>query len=69
MKEVRYKIAGMRCDGCVARVRETLASVPGVTAAEVDLAGGSALVRGDADSKQVIEALTMAGYPAAVDDG
>ncbi|WP_326613389.1 heavy-metal-associated domain-containing protein [Streptomyces scopuliridis] len=71
MSENRYRVTGMTCGHCVASVTEEVAGVPGVNEVEVDLPGGTVLVRGqDLDDAKVREAITEAGYtvvePAAV---
>jgi len=48
-----YAVAGMTCEHCVRSVTEEVSEVPGVTAVEVDLAGGRVTVRGDADDDAV----------------
>lgn len=44
MKQAVLKIKGMSCGHCVKAVTEALASVDGVKKADVDLAGGRAVV-------------------------
>jgi len=58
------KVTGMTCRHCVRAVREALAAVPGVTAALVDLDGGTARVEGEAAPADLIRAVTDAGYHA-----
>ncbi|WP_405796466.1 heavy-metal-associated domain-containing protein [Streptomyces sp. NBC_01506] len=63
MSENRYRVTGMTCGHCVASVTEAVAEVPGVNEVEVDLPGGTVLVRGrDLDDAKVREAITEAGY-------
>jgi len=57
-----YAVAGMTCDHCVRSVTEEVSEVPGVTAVEVDLAGGRLTVQGDADAAAVRAAVAEAGY-------
>ena len=57
-----YAVAGMTCDHCVRSVTEEVSEVPGVTAVEVDLAGGLVTVQGDADDAAVRAAVAEAGY-------
>jgi len=64
MKEVQFSVSGMKCNGCVTKVRETLTNFPGIVDAEVDLKVGTAVVKGDVDPEAVAKALTDAGYPA-----
>jgi heavy metal translocating P-type ATPase len=57
-------IEGMTCASCVARVERALKTVPGVTAANVNLATERATVTGTADLASVIGAIADAGYEA-----
>jgi copper chaperone len=57
-----YGVAGMTCEHCVRSVTEEVSEVPGVTAVEVDLAGGSMTVQGDPDDDAVRAAVAEAGY-------
>ena len=57
-----YAVAGMTCDHCVRSVTEEVSEVPGVTAVEIDLAGGRLTVQGDADDAAVRAAVAEAGY-------
>ena len=66
-----FRVSGMACQGCARRATQTLLEVPGVAAAEVDLAGQRATVRwqpGAApDPQAVIAALQQrAGFRAEV---
>jgi P-type E1-E2 ATPase len=56
MDSVTLSISGMTCGHCVGAVRRALSAVPGVTAVDVDLAEGRAVVRGTAQFR----ALTVA---------
>lgn len=44
---VTLRISGMTCEHCTERVARGLRNAPGVTSAEVDLASGRAMVRGE----------------------
>lgn len=68
-KEARFKVEGMTCDHCVARVREAVLKLQGVVDVSVDLRGGTAAVKGAVDPGAVIEAMRKAGYAAAPDNG
>ena len=57
-----YAVVGMTCEHCVRSVSEEVSEVPGVTAVEVDLAGGRMTVQGDADDAAVRAAVAEAGY-------
>jgi len=65
---LRLAIDGLSCASCVARVERTLRSLPGVTAAHVNLAAGQAFIDHDAgriDARAIARAVTAAGYPAS----
>ena len=57
-------IDGMSCGHCVARVKKTLAAVPGVSVEDVQI--GTARVGADTPAAldQALAALADAGYPA-----
>lgn len=57
------KVEGMSCKHCEAAVTEAAQSVPGVTAANVDLEAGSVTVQGG-KPEAVIRAVNEAGYTA-----
>lgn len=65
--ERTLKIEGMRCDGCVAAVRRVLSAVDGVTAVNVDLDKGEAVIAAAApiDEGRLVAAVEDAGYRAA----
>ncbi|MFJ8768772.1 heavy-metal-associated domain-containing protein [Streptomyces clavifer] len=63
MSENRYRVTGMTCGHCVASVTEEVSEVPGVDQVEVDLAGGTVLVRGgELDDTAIRAAVAEAGY-------
>ena len=64
--ETQYTVQGLKCGGCVAKASAALQALPGVTAAQVDLATQTARVEGDVASAAVIDALQAAGYPAGL---
>lgn len=63
-KETRFQVAGMKCNGCIAKAREALSNLSGFVAADFDLQAGTAVVKGEVDPEAVIQALSNAGYPA-----
>ncbi len=63
-KETRYTVNGLKCGGCVSKATVALQALPGVTAAQVDLATKSAVVQGEVAPEAVIRALQGAGYSA-----
>ncbi len=64
-----YVVNGMKCNGCVAAVKDALARLPSVVETQIDLGTGTATVVGDVDPESVIRALTDIGYPATVQGG
>ena len=74
----QYKVTGMSCAACSARVEKAVAKVPGVKFCSVSLLTNSMGVEGTADPAAIIKAVEDAGYGAmkketsrrgAVDDG
>ncbi len=60
----KYKVTGMTCAACVARVEGAASKVPGVTKCEVSLLTNSMTVEGDYKVSDVIRAVDAAGYKA-----
>jgi copper ion binding protein len=64
--EQTYDVDGMSCEHCVAAVTAGVGELAGVSAVEVDLAGGTVLVRGsDINGDAVKAAIEEAGYSLA----
>jgi len=63
-----YKISGMTCASCVARVEKALKAVPGVTSVSVNLATEMATVdwQNKADNSALLKAADKAGYQASL---
>jgi Cu+-exporting ATPase len=61
---VELKVTGMTCPHCVAHVKKALEAVSEVESAEVDLESSRALVKGSADTAQLLGAVEQAGYSA-----
>jgi copper chaperone len=58
-----FTVAGMSCEHCAASVREEVSEVPGVQAADVDLATGRLVVAGTGVSGDAVRAaVAEAGY-------
>jgi len=55
-------VEGMTCASCAGRVERALAKVPGVVAAQVNLASERAQISGTAPVQALIEAVRAAGY-------
>jgi copper chaperone CopZ len=65
MEKLTLAIDGMSCAHCVARVKQTLASTPGVHVDDVSI--GAATVTFDssvATPEEIASAVSGAGYPA-----
>lgn len=65
--ETQYRVSGMKCGGCAAKVEQALKAVAGVEQVQVDLTQGIARVRGEANPQAVVTALNQAGYPTATE--
>ncbi len=65
-REYVFDVTGMHCEGCAVSLRNELAKLEGVTAVEVDYAGGSARLRasGGGIEQRVAEAASRAGFAA-----
>ena len=57
-----FRVEGMTCASCVARVENALRSVPGTESAAVNLANHKATVTGDAPDAALIATVARAGY-------
>ena len=62
----QFKVTGMHCAACSARVEKAVLKVPGVTSCAVSLFTNSMGVEGDADAQTIISAVKQAGYGASV---
>jgi Cu+-exporting ATPase len=62
--DLSFKVGGMTCASCVARVEKALKAVPGVESASLNLATERATVRADAgtSARSVYAAVEKAGY-------
>ena len=65
MKVYQLSIGGMSCAGCVASVENAINATSGVSEATVNFAEHTAMVKGDVDIQEVIQAVISAGYDAA----
>lgn len=64
---VDFLVRGARCAGCISKIERTVAALPGVLAARLNLSTGRLAVEvsnAQADPHRVIEALDRLGYPA-----
>lgn len=69
-QSLRLDIEGMTCASCVGRVEKALLKLPGVSAAEVNLATESAQVSllAGTDPESLLQAVRKAGYQARLHD-
>ncbi len=65
-REIHMRIEGMNCGSCVSRVREAILSAGGAKAAEVSLAGETAVVQVERDTpfETLADRVRLAGYEA-----
>ena len=61
----QYIVTGMSCAACQARVEKAVNAVPGVESCAVSLLTNSMGVEGNADAREIIEAVEKAGYGAS----
>lgn len=66
MAQVALRITGMTCGHCVAAVTKALQSVAGVESVEVNLEKGQGLIKGHAETAQLIKAVEKEGYEAKI---
>lgn len=64
----QYRVTGMTCAACSARVEKAVSAVDGVTACSVSLLTNSMSVEGSASPETVIAAVAQAGYAAEQKD-
>ena len=60
----QYRVTGMSCAACAARVEKAVKKVEGVSSCAVNLLTNSMGVEGTADSQKIIQAVVAAGYGA-----
>ena len=60
----QFKITGMSCAACSARVEKAVSKVDGVESCSVSLLTNSMAVQGNADVRKIVEAVEAAGYGA-----
>ncbi len=71
MKRARFKVSGMSCSACSARVERAVSKLPGTGSVQVNLLTGSMVVSYDAatlSDAAIISAVEAAGYGAAAED-
>ncbi len=64
----KFKVTGMSCAACSARVEKAVSALDGVSECQVNLLTGDMLVEGGTDNKIIIAAVEAAGYGASLAD-
>jgi copper chaperone CopZ len=62
METTTYRVNGMTCGGCAKHVEKALRSVAGVTDVAMDLAQGTATIKGEAPFEAMAASVGAAGY-------
>ena len=64
----QYKVTGMSCAACSARVEKAVSSVDGVKSCNVNLLTATLSVEGEASDKDIVLSVKNAGYGIADDN-
>ena len=64
LREVIMKVDGLQAEGCAEAVRQTIRSLDPEAQVQIDIAHGRVSTRTRADTLEVTDALTKAGYNA-----
>ncbi|MEO0931958.1 MAG: cation transporter, partial [Pseudomonadota bacterium] len=64
--EIKFDVQGMNCGSCVGRVEAALLKTPGVIAANVNLANGTATVTTSSGKDAALKSMADIGYAASV---
>ena len=62
----QYRVTGMSCAACSARVEKAVSALDGVDSCSVNLLTNSMAVSGSASPEQIIAAVERAGYGASL---
>ena len=65
----KFKVSGMSCAACSARVEKAVSALDGVESCAVNLLTNSMVIDGNATDGEIIGAVVAAGYGASVDGG
>ena len=65
----KYKVTGMSCAACSARVERAVSALEGVESCAVNLLTNSMVIEGGATDSEIIGAVVSAGYGAELDGG
>lgn len=60
--EANYHIEGLRCNHCKANAEKAIAALDGVESVEIDLASGTATIKGHVDETELRSALEALGF-------
>ena len=69
MEKRKFKVSGMSCAACSARVERAVSSLGRVDSCEVNLILGEMSVVGEAKAETIVSAVQNVGYGASLDDG
>ena len=69
MEKRKFKVSGMSCAACSARVERAVSALGGVDSCEVNLILGEMSVTGEEETGAIISAVVNAGYGASLDSG
>ena len=64
IREIMMKVDGMTCEGCAETVRRTIEKLDPEAQVHIDLGRGQVTARTRADTLEVTDAITKAGYNA-----
>jgi copper chaperone len=64
VREIMMKVDGMTCEGCAETVRRTIEKLDPEAHVHIDLGRGQVTARTRADTLEVTDAITKAGYNA-----
>jgi copper chaperone CopZ len=64
----KFKVTGMSCAACSARVERAVGSLDGVDSCSVNLLSHSMTVEGVASAEEIISAVNKAGYGAEIEE-
>jgi copper chaperone len=64
VREIMMKVDGMTCEGCADTVRRTIQQLDPEAQVHIDLGRGQVSARTRADTLEVTDAITKAGYNA-----
>ncbi|WP_068312738.1 heavy metal translocating P-type ATPase [Polycladidibacter hongkongensis] len=68
--QIQFRVSGLNCASCVAKLEKTLNTLPQVQSAGVNLATETVQLQHNRDlsAKQIVKVLDTAGYPAIIDE-